>query len=395
MMSRHKHTGFSLIELLLAIFILALGIISIAALFPAGISQQQKAADEVVGSIVAQNALSIIRSRMSQEDFGHASEFDSRFSGWLCSGNPTSAEINPWPTVCGDWMWRRPALIKDDYTSLELRGAIDIFSAPRNGVLSEYWTDHVLADNRPITPIPGIPYNLDKYPAIDNTSPPDGIPDDPGTPSIIIHAGERQYPMWSGDVDERPRAQYYWDCMFRRFQGRVLVAVFVYRIVAPDGEGAYLVDTDGLDNLDFPRRVNLKTESSTGSWPSYDDYNLSQSLKELAESNMDDPTEPRNQWQFPGQWIVDQNGSIHKIKRGRRRSNDAHVVLTSRPLEIPVFAGGFNGGVGVNSLWWDDEVPFSDVQEEGYGVVTDIWFVPTRDSNGNTIVPVYAMVQEL
>ena len=57
MMSRHKHTGFSLIELLLAIFILALGIISIAALFPAGISQQQKAADEVVGSIVAQNAL--------------------------------------------------------------------------------------------------------------------------------------------------------------------------------------------------------------------------------------------------------------------------------------------------------------------------------------------------
>ena len=79
MMSRHKHTGFSLIELLLAIFILALGIISIAALFPAGISQQQKAADEVVGSIVAQNALSIIRSRTSQEDFGHASEFDSRF----------------------------------------------------------------------------------------------------------------------------------------------------------------------------------------------------------------------------------------------------------------------------------------------------------------------------
>ena len=292
-------------------------------------------------------------------------------------------------------MWRRPALIKDDYASLELRGAIDIFSAPRNGVLSEYWTDHVLADNRPITPIPGIPYNLDKYPAIDNTSPPDGIPDDPGTPSIIIHAGERQYPMWSGDVNERPRAQYYWDCMFRRFQGRVLVAIFVYRIVAPDGEGAYLVDTDGLDNLDFPRRVNLKTESSTGSWPSYDDYNLSQSLKELAESNMDDPTEPRNQWQFPGQWIVDQNGSIHKIKRGRRRSNDDNVVLTSRPLEIPVFAGEFNGGVGVNSLWWDEEVAFSDVQDKGYGVVTDIWFVPTRDSNGNTIIPVYVMVQEL
>ena len=179
--------------------------------------------------------------------------------------------------------------------------------------------------------------------------------------------------------------------MFRRFQGRVLVAVFVYRIVAPDGKGAYLVDTDGLDNLDFPRRVNLKTESSTGSWPDADDF----AMKELAESNIDDPTEPRNQWQFPGQWIVDQNGSIHKIKRGRRRSNDAHVVLTSRPLEIPVFAGGFNGGEGVNSLWWDDDVPFSDVQNKGYGVVTDIWFVPTRDSNGNTIVPVYAMVQEL
>ncbi|MBT4530807.1 MAG: prepilin-type N-terminal cleavage/methylation domain-containing protein, partial [Phycisphaerae bacterium] len=59
MMKRRVHRGFSLIELLLAIFILGIGVISIATLFPAGIAQQLKTTDDVIGPIVARNALSI------------------------------------------------------------------------------------------------------------------------------------------------------------------------------------------------------------------------------------------------------------------------------------------------------------------------------------------------
>ena len=57
----NTHRGFSLIELLLAIFILGIGIISIATLFPAGIAQQLKTPDDVIGPIVSRTALTLIR----------------------------------------------------------------------------------------------------------------------------------------------------------------------------------------------------------------------------------------------------------------------------------------------------------------------------------------------
>ena len=60
MKRRRINYGFSLIELLLAIFILGIGIISIAALLPAGIRQQQRAADDLIGPIVANNAMTLI-----------------------------------------------------------------------------------------------------------------------------------------------------------------------------------------------------------------------------------------------------------------------------------------------------------------------------------------------
>ncbi|MDP6889987.1 MAG: prepilin-type N-terminal cleavage/methylation domain-containing protein, partial [Phycisphaerales bacterium] len=48
--------GFSLIELLLAIFILGIGMISVAALFPAGVALQARAEDEINGPLVAADA---------------------------------------------------------------------------------------------------------------------------------------------------------------------------------------------------------------------------------------------------------------------------------------------------------------------------------------------------
>ena len=132
--------GFSLIEMLLAIFILGIGIISIATLFPAGIAQQQKSTDDIIGPIVARNAMTLIRSRVDQEDFGGAEAFDARWSPELCAFTLTDiGNINPWPTICGDWMWRRPTIIKDDFgedddpIAVSQRGAIDFFAINDSG----------------------------------------------------------------------------------------------------------------------------------------------------------------------------------------------------------------------------------------------------------------------
>ena len=109
-MKHIRHRGFSLIELLIAIFILGIGIISIAALFPAGIAQQQKSTDDLIGSIVARNALTIIRSKVEQEDFGDPRRFVGNFwSSNVCGatfGQNQDMNINPYETICGDWMWR-------------------------------------------------------------------------------------------------------------------------------------------------------------------------------------------------------------------------------------------------------------------------------------------------
>jgi prepilin-type N-terminal cleavage/methylation domain-containing protein len=82
--------AFSLIELLLAVFILAIGIISVSALFPAGIAQQQQTADAQLGPVVAEQALGLLRSRVKSEDFGTVHVFDAGLDAvaGLPSDNP-------------------------------------------------------------------------------------------------------------------------------------------------------------------------------------------------------------------------------------------------------------------------------------------------------------------
>src|SRR5262245_25735142 len=70
-----RRRAFSLIEVLLAIFILGVGVISIAALFPAGIAQQRQSVDDIMGPTVANNALSILRNKIRPEDFGSLDDF--------------------------------------------------------------------------------------------------------------------------------------------------------------------------------------------------------------------------------------------------------------------------------------------------------------------------------
>ena len=72
---QHHPLGFSLVEVLLAIFILGIGIISVVSLFPAGIAQQRQSVDDIIGPTVAQNAIATIRTRVRPEDFGILEDF--------------------------------------------------------------------------------------------------------------------------------------------------------------------------------------------------------------------------------------------------------------------------------------------------------------------------------
>ena len=100
--------AFSLIELLLSVFILAIGIISVSALFPAGIAQQQQTTDDQLGPVVAEQALGLLRSRVRPEDFGSFEEFGILIglSGATVTG---SYAYRPAP---GDWSWIRPGVIR-------------------------------------------------------------------------------------------------------------------------------------------------------------------------------------------------------------------------------------------------------------------------------------------
>ena len=307
-------------------------------------------------------------------------------------------------------MWRRPAIFESDHGDLLLRGSIDIFGESGDvngdGLIAEQWY--------PIS-APGIPYNREKYPnRFDNQN---GGYLEQQPPVVRISAGERQYPMWDGDprstfadlpipfdASDRPSAPYYWDCMFRRYEGRILVAVFVYRVIEPGSSnisGAYVVDThDPYDpgvhmvTPDFPRHINLDwtdTLASTGAWNARDIENPAVVPEELLiGTEKDNPLLPEHQWQYPGQWIIDQNGHVHKVQRGRRRESDPPVRLASPPIEIQAD----QSSTAVN--WWSDKT----IQPEkgGFmykGVVTDIWFIPTTDTLGRSIIPVFATVQEL
>ncbi|MCX5658754.1 MAG: prepilin-type N-terminal cleavage/methylation domain-containing protein [Planctomycetota bacterium] len=60
---RAPGAGFSLIEVLLAMAILTIGIISVTSLFPVAAAQQRRAIDDTQGVIIGRNVLSVLRVR--------------------------------------------------------------------------------------------------------------------------------------------------------------------------------------------------------------------------------------------------------------------------------------------------------------------------------------------
>jgi prepilin-type N-terminal cleavage/methylation domain-containing protein len=404
--------GFSLVELLLAIFILGIGVISVAAVFPAGIALQRQTNDDTLGPLVAQHAMGVLRSRLKQEDFGSFSQFnpsDPPYRVGASGGDPIL-------TVEGDWPWMRPGFVFDNPATTEFdedEGAIDIFSLlktrqdaglaplPGTGDLVPLQKASELPDGWGGTPLRGIPFNVGRFSVLPATDV-SGFTRARPEPLVLITQRERAWPMESefGDSDPAARPQYHWEVMFRRFQGRVLAAVFVYRVGFPGGQPrAYSVaPADAtLNSSDCPQAPNRSPlplllnapSSATYRWISGEVQN---DPSAIGGTRVNEPSgspwlpfdlsRPRQMWQVPGQWILDQNNFVHRVLNGRRNASEGPVRL-ARPVPAAPPAAVYGAKPNVDPAVLDTE-----------GVAT-AWYLPIRDARGAVLTPVYILVEEL
>ncbi len=404
-----QRRGFSLIELLLAIFILGIGVIGIAALFPAGIVQQRQSVDNVVAPMVAQNALAIIRSKVRQEDFGRFEDF---------SPLPLTAYLRaPRFSIDGDWPWLRPGvLLEDEFGTddVDERGMIDIFSAQwtttSGDAATEFPAGYDDFNGTPSSPsLHGIPYNLSQPRA------------------AYITRQERYYPLVSqfDATTTQPQPQFYWDCMFRRFNGRIFVAIFVYRVNAAGENVEWTMPVNPADAQipALPQKLDLvladEVSTMTGPWDAFGpDLNLgtrgdNDIVLGTEGGEIYDPTDPVQAWQEPGQWIIDQNNNVHRVlSSGRYDESDAVFVDDpDEPYAVEFMEAVPLAPVGIGSFGSTNPVfivntapPTGAVGVED--IVSDVWYIPVEGQldvddplNGPdvtvTLTPVYAMVQEL
>ncbi len=427
--------AFTLVEVLLAVFILGIGIISVSALFPAGIAQQRASNDDALGPVVAQHAMGVIRAKVGQDDFGTFEEF----SLYDMDGSaPTS--------IPGDWFWKRPTMYYQgqltgvgdtDGVQEDDSGAIDVFGSmvlnaefnigPSNNlnlsrVGSEFTSDGIGNDaNR----VYGIPFNRRKWdPDYDTTTigslfadfDRDGIEDAgellPRQPMAIVTQTERWWPASPPARDQaealeqgRRRPQFVWDCMFRRFEGRVLVAVFVYRVGTPGVEaGAYRVaqasNTSGMALYpNMPRLGSFVTSGppsalSLAATSTPRAGGIDNNITTRADNASVPGTNPgvpatgfsiSNDlfaWQAPNQLWLDQWNDVHRVVGGRRTNGDGPVTLARPIWAKPASAVMF--GTGANGL------PNADP-----GALQLLWYLPAEDANGVAITPVFVTVMEL
>lgn len=413
--------AFSLIEVLLAIVILGIGVISIAALFPAGIAQQRLSTDDYMGAMVAGHAMSVIRSKVSSQDFGTFEEFVD----FEASSPPGIGDITR--TIRGDWGWMRPSFLLDG----NYPGAIDIFSYAQTvggtGLPSEADIASEYHDGYPfdtLVDLYGIPYNTARWPIITSTT------TAPNPPPVFITQQERYYPIQSTLVQteiDPPRPQYVWDCMFRRYQGRIYVAIFVYRVSSNGGAGAMNYQVPQTNGTIPPLPIAIDLVDPGSDWPAYlvpwdIEYQNDRPVAEtdgflFSEFNV---LQENQGWQAQRQWILDQNNNIHRVLANRREGPDMVIELAKplTPVRLPNRPGGstdpYENAVNTEGPTWptygadeyygdppgvgpqDPNMVFPNFDR---GVVTRFWYIPLRIEVESgieySLTPIYIGVKEL
>lgn len=407
--------GFSLIEVLLAIFILGIGIISIGAIFPAAIVQQRQSFDDAMGPLVAENALALLRTRLRQSDFGFAEDFEGYAAAPLdLVFESAYGLVNTGaPRVLGDWGWRRPAMLLQTWAVPQRN-----FTGPTpgnavGGAVPSLPAGTLLVFNSLIRPNPSslsvltqqatlseVPWNWRAYSEF-------------GFPLVTITPQERTYPQpLAGESLAAGSPRYFWECMFRRFQGRVQVAIFVYRVVGEEQYGPYspsqaqtLVAAGGYTRTGIPYRRDFDGQLSQ--WQNLPHPTLlhgppptgtlmTQLPPEVVpgtnpgstfDLNATTPVARLNaQWQLPGQWLLDPNANILRIQSGRRVSQDGPVRLAA-----PMPRLGFTRGI-----WQMGPLPDPTTSDNRtLGSTGTIWYLPAEDNRGYRITPVFVTVKEL
>ncbi|MGA0172682.1 MAG: type IV pilus modification PilV family protein [Phycisphaerales bacterium] len=384
---RRQRRGFSLIEVLLAVFILGIGIISIGAIFPAGIVQQRQSLDDALGPIVADNALATLRAKLSQADFGFAEDFEGFPLGLLdlASYEGSYGDVDPAaPRTLGDWGWRRPALALANISSFQtnypsLGGGEPTVEAGSMIVFNTIGRPENVAPGSQMT-ISEVPWNRRKFGPAAN----DGSPG--GFPLVVFEPWERAYPSFAPGTPEAAstRPEYFWECMFRRFQGRVQVAIFVYRVSGAEQLGGYAPSQAatfaGASRSALPYRIDLAVP-----WPVTPANNLDPTvINGTAPNSLLQLENLDYHWQLPGQWLLDPNGNVHRVASGRRVKQDGPVRLMTPLPRLPDPTG--DPSRAMRSFWF---------MGDESGDVGTFWYLPAEDDRGYRLTPVYVAVKEL
>jgi len=424
----------------MAIFILGIGLVSVASLLPAGIVLQQRAEDELMGPIVAADALDLLRARLTTRDFGSWWDFHEAQQQWLIdNGNgdyadtlddavdqALEAESNSHPGFWlsrDSWPWQRLAVVtelEDTADPVVPVGTADVFNATQYYGEGESAGEHTLPDGHPWRRFQAFEVTDTEQSAI-------GLPFDifhQTLPRVYVTPEERSWPRPDGSA-RTPR--YYWDCALRKTGEEVQAAVFVYRVQRESLSSPPWIPQAVLRDPSDPTSLApvlhmldlADPDVPFGVW--YPQMQGTENADELPGAGDGDALnlqDPDWSWQRDGQYLLDQYGTIHRVRSGRRRSVDRLALSVEVPMPtvsvqldvwdgdedqirdepVPFTAGTQLPAISYANMTRSEHFPTGLLRSD-VPAVDRLWYLPSEVTTAQgiryRIIPVYAVVGSL